>query len=56
VKGKKNNEMKQSKNIKKVMALVIAFTFHLSPFTLQAQQPWNYSSLQEAHFDNAYFF
>ena len=35
--------------------MVIAFTFHLSPFTLQAQQPWNYSSLQEAHFDNAYF-
>lgn len=27
------------------------FTFH----SLYAQQPWNYSSLKEAHFDDAYF-
>ena len=29
------------------MVIVMAFIFHLSPFTLKAQQPWNYASLQD---------
>ena len=37
------------------LVMVIVFTFHLSPFTLNAQQPWNYSSLHEIHLDDAYF-
>ncbi len=37
------------------LVMVISFTFHLSPFTLNAQQPWNYSSLHEIHLDDAYF-
>ena len=34
---------------------MIVFTFHLSPLTLKAQQPWNYTSIEEAHLDDAYF-
>lgn len=37
------------------MVIVMAFIFHLSPFTLKAQQPWNYASLQDIHLDDAYF-
>ncbi len=39
-----------------VCCVSVFFTFHLSPFSsVSAQQPWNYSTLEEAHLDDAYF-
>lgn len=39
-----------------VCCVSVFFTFHLSPFSsASAQQPWNYSTLEEAHLDDAYF-
>lgn len=48
--------MKGNRTIKILMFVCVSviINFHFSSSTVSAQQPWNYTSLEEAHMDEAY--